>query len=67
MPMTGNSEDTIKENTGSYLDLVEFIQNYRCNIDKNLTQLWKHIVFNITISNTDDHLRNHGFILTVKG
>ena len=36
MPMTGNSEDTRKENTGRYLDLVEFIQNYGCNIDKNL-------------------------------
>ncbi|WP_089817937.1 HipA domain-containing protein [Kaistella treverensis] len=30
-------------------------------------QLWRRIVFNICISNTDDHLRNHGFILTDKG
>jgi serine/threonine-protein kinase HipA len=65
--MTGNNEDTIKENTGSYLDLVEFIQNYGCNIDNNLAQLWRRIVFNITISNTDDHLRNHGFILKEQG
>lgn len=65
--MTGNNKDTIKENTGSYLDLVEFTQNYGCNIDNNLAQLWRRIVFNIAISNTDDHLRNHGFILTVKG
>ena len=67
MTMTGNNEDTIKENTGSYLDLVEFIQNYGCNIDNNLAQLWRRIVFNITISNTDDHLRNHGFILKEQG
>lgn len=67
MTMTGNNKDTIKENTGSYLDLVEFTQNYGCNIDNNLAQLWRRIVFNIAISNTDDHLRNHGFILTVKG
>jgi len=67
MTMTGNNEDTIKENPGSYLDLVEFIQNYGCNINNNLAQLWKRIVFNIAISNTDDHLRNHGFILTEQG
>lgn len=67
MTMTGNNEDTIKENTGSYLDLVEFIQNCGCNINNNLAQLWKRIVFNIAISNTDDHLRNHGFILTEHG
>ena len=30
-------------------------------------QLVKQIIFNISISNTDDHLRNHGFILTEKG
>lgn len=67
MTMTGNNEDTIKENPGSYLDLAEFIQNHGCNIDNNLAQLWRRIVFNIAISNTDDHLRNHGFILTEEG
>lgn len=67
MTMTGNTEETIKNQPASYLDLVEFIQNYGCNIEKNLSQLWRRIVFNIAISNTDDHLRNHGFILTKKG
>lgn len=67
MTMTGNNEDTIRDNLASYLDLAEFIQNYGCNIEGNLEQLWRRIVFNITISNTDDHLRNHGFILTNKG
>lgn len=33
----------------------------------NRHPLWRRIVFNIAISNTDDHLRNHGFILTEKG
>ena len=32
-----------------------------------MTELWKRIVFNIAVSNTDDHLRNHGFILTEEG
>jgi serine/threonine-protein kinase HipA len=67
MTMTGNNEDTIKEDPASYLDIAEFIQTNGVNIDKNLQQLWRRIVFNIAISNTDDHLRNHGFILTDKG
>ena len=36
-------------------------------MEANLHQLWRRIVFNIATSNTDDHLRNHGFILTEKG
>ncbi len=67
MTMTGNNEDTIRDNTASYLDIAEFISNYGVNIDENLNQLWRRIIFNIAISNTDDHLRNHGFILTDKG
>ncbi|MCM4164570.1 MULTISPECIES: type II toxin-antitoxin system HipA family toxin [unclassified Arenibacter] len=67
MTMTGNNEDTIRDNPASYLDIAEFIQTNGVNIDKNLHQLWRRIVFNIAVSNTDDHLRNHGFILTSKG
>jgi len=37
------------------------------NTDHNLEQLWRRIVFNIAVSNCDDHLRNHGFLLTPKG
>ena len=67
MTMTGNNEDTIRDNTASYLDIAEFIQFSGAQPTKDLHQLWKRIVFNIAISNTDDHLRNHGFILTNKG
>lgn len=67
MTMTGNNEDTIKNQPASYLDIVEFIQNYGCKVNENLRQLWRRIVFNIAVSNTDDHLRNHGFILTDEG
>jgi len=67
MTMTGNNEDTIRDNTASYLDLAEFISNYGTNIEDNLHQLWRRIIFNIAISNTDDHLRNHGFILSNEG
>lgn len=67
MTMTGNNEDAIRDSPASYLDIAEFIQTNGVNIDKNLHQLWRRIVFNIAVSNTDDHLRNHGFILTAKG
>ncbi len=67
MTMTGNNEDTIKDNPASYLDIVEFIQDNGDYVDENLAQLWRRIVFNIAVSNTDDHLRNHGFILNDKG
>ncbi len=67
MTMTGNTEDIIRDTTPSYLEIVEFIENYGADVEANLHQLWRRIVFNIAISNTDDHLRNHGFILTEKG
>ena len=37
------------------------------NINSDLEELWKRIVFNICVTNTDDHLRNHGFILSENG
>jgi serine/threonine-protein kinase HipA len=67
MTMTGNNEETIKEKSASYLDIAEFIQYTGAQNKKDLNQLWKRVIFNIAISNTDDHLRNHGFILTPKG
>ncbi|WP_317041220.1 HipA domain-containing protein [Flaviramulus basaltis] len=67
MTMTGNNEETIRDSPASYLELAEFIQNHGAMVNDNLQQLWRRIVFNIAISNTDDHLRNHGFILTCKG
>jgi serine/threonine-protein kinase HipA len=67
MTTTGNNEDTIRDNQASYLDIAEFISNHGANIENNLHQLWRRIIFNIAISNTDDHLRNHGFILTKEG
>ena len=67
MTMTGNTEDIIRDTAPSYLEIVEFIENYGVDVEPNLHQLWRRIVFNIAISNTDDHLRNHGFILTQKG
>nr|WP_292969214.1 HipA domain-containing protein [Allomuricauda sp.] len=67
MTMTGNTEGSIKDTLPSYLEIVEFMENHGVDVEANLHQLWRRIVFNIAISNTDDHLRNHGFILTAKG
>ena len=44
-----------------------FIKAYGASPKKDLEELWKRIVFNMAVSNTDDHLRNHAFILTSKG
>jgi serine/threonine-protein kinase HipA len=67
MTLTGNSEDTIREQPGSYLEIAEAIQNFGSNISLDLEQLWRRIIFNIAISNTDDHYRNHGFIVVNRG
>ncbi len=67
MTMTGKNEELIRDNMPSYLEIAEFIQFSGSQVDSDLEQLWRRIVFNILISNTDDHLRNHGFILTSGG
>ena len=51
----------------SYLEIAEFITNSGAQTEADLAQLWRRIVFNIAVSNTDDHLRNHGFLLTKNG
>jgi serine/threonine-protein kinase HipA len=51
----------------SYLELVDFITTYGSNVEEDLHELWRRIVFSICVSNTDDHLRNHGFLLTNEG
>lgn len=51
----------------SYLDLAAFIAAHGAQPQADLEALWKRIVFNICVSNVDDHLRNHGFLLSPKG
>lgn len=51
----------------SYLELAEFLTYQGSQASIDLEQLWRRIVFNIAVSNTDDHLRNHGFILASQG
>lgn len=51
----------------SYLELAEWIGSHCDCVSQNLEQLWRRIVFNVAVSNCDDHLRNHGFLLTSRG
>jgi serine/threonine-protein kinase HipA len=51
----------------SYLHLAEFIMRHGAAPNRDLEELWRRIVFYILVSNSDDHLRNHGFLLTSKG
>lgn len=67
MTMLGYMDGNNYQDGVSYLEIVDFLTNFGANIDSDLTELWRRIVFNMFVSNTDDHLRNHGFILTDKG
>ena len=51
----------------SYLDIASFIAGNSASAKDDLNELWKRIVFSVAVSNTDDHLRNHGFILHKEG
>ncbi len=46
----------------SYLELVDALRQHGASPKADMHQLWRRIVFNVLISNTDDHLRNHGFL-----
>ena len=67
MTMLGKTDGASAVDGTSYLDIVSFIKSNGAYAKEDLVELWKRIVFNMAVSNTDDHLRNHGFILTSKG
>ena len=50
-----------------YLDIVDFILLNCRDVNENLRQLYRRVAFNIAIGNSDDHFRNHGFLLTPRG
>lgn len=61
-------EDGAGSSTGNgYLDIVDFILQGCVNAGKNLRELYRRVAFNVMFGNTDDHFRNHGFLLTSKG
>ncbi len=67
MTMLGYVDGNNFQDGASYLEIVDFLTRNGANIESDLTELWQRIVFSLFVSNTDDHLRNHGFILTDKG
>ncbi|MBE7476009.1 MAG: HipA domain-containing protein [Ignavibacteriales bacterium] len=67
MTMLGYTDDNDSHAGASYLEIADFIIKYGARVNEDLRELWKRIVFSICVSNTDDHLRNHGFILSEKG
>ncbi len=67
MTLLGYTDGADSAEGVSYLELAEWITRNCDNVSQNLEQLWRRIVFNIAVSNCDDHLRNHGFLLTPKG
>lgn len=60
--------DGANANTGNgYLDMVDFILQQCTDVEENLKELYRRVAYNVCIANTDDHFRNHGFLLTAKG
>lgn len=47
----------------SYLELAEVLITHGSRTEEDLRELWSRVAFNVLVSNSDDHLRNHGFIL----
>ncbi len=67
MTLLGKNDGANAADGSSYLNLVSLIRKCGAAPKKDLLELWKRIVFNMAVSNTDDHLRNHGFLLTNEG
>ena len=61
-------DDGADSSTGNgYLDIVDFILHGCTDVRQNLRELYRRVAFNVMFGNTDDHFRNHGFLLTPKG
>lgn len=61
-------EDGDGASTGhGYLDIVDFIIQHCTDVEQNLKELYRRVAFSIAVGNSDDHFRNHGFLLTPRG
>lgn len=67
MTLLGLTDGCDAKTGNGYLDIVDFILQNCCDVEANLRQLYRRVAFNIAIGNSDDHFRNHGFLLTPKG
>ena len=67
MTLLGLTDGCDAKTGNGYLDVVDFILQNCCDVEANLRHLYRRVAFNIAIGNSDDHFRNHGFLLTPKG
>ena len=67
MTLLGLTDGCDAKTGNGYLDIVDFILQNCCDVENNLRQLYRRVAFNIAIGNSDDHFRNHGFLLTTRG
>ena len=67
MTLLGLTDGCDVKTGNGYLDIVDFILQNCCDVEDNLRQLYRRVAFNIAIGNSDDHFRNHGFLLTPRG
>lgn len=63
MTLTGRRDGDDASTGASYLEIARQLVDHGAQTDADLQELWSRIVFNLLTSNTDDHLRNHGFLL----
>ena len=67
MTMLGKKDGANATDGSSYLELVSFLKANGAKTIRDTHELWRRIVFSMAVSNTDDHFRNHGFILSDEG
>lgn len=67
MTLLGLTDGCNAATGNGYLDIVDFILQHCCDVEQNLRQLYRRVAFNIAVGNSDDHFRNHGFLLTPRG
>jgi serine/threonine-protein kinase HipA len=67
MTLTGHDDGDDAATGASYLEIADVIVSQGAAPREDLRELWSRIVFNLMVSNTDDHLRNHGFLLSSNG
>jgi serine/threonine-protein kinase HipA len=63
MNLTGHQDGDDASTGASYLEIAQVLMTDGARTDADLRELWSRVVFNQLVSNTDDHLRNHGFLL----
>ena len=67
MTLLGLNDGDNATTGNGYIDIVDFILSGCTDVEANLRELFRRVAFNICVGNSDDHFRNHGFLLTAKG